>query len=80
MSRQLKLGDRVRVTARSRKEGYQPGDQGTVTHAPKVPLHQEPYYIVAMDKDGPTRTAVVFTEGEIELDRGSRDTEAAGGD
>jgi hypothetical protein len=66
MNRQLKQGDRVRVTVANRKRGYQPGETGTVTHAPNVPVHEEPYYIVAMDKDGPASTAVVFTAEEIE--------------
>jgi hypothetical protein len=68
MSRELNPGDRVRVTVANRRHGYQPGETGTVTHAPNVPVHEEPYYIVAMDKDGPVSTAVVFTAGEIELD------------
>ncbi len=67
MNRPLRPGDRVRVTGTNRKHGYQPGETGTVTHAPKVAVHEEPYYVVAMDKDGPGCTAVVFTEGEIEL-------------
>jgi len=60
------VGDRVSVT--SQVKGYQPGDKGTVTHAPKLPVHDEPYYVVAMDRDGPIRTAIIFTLKEIELD------------
>jgi hypothetical protein len=71
MPEQLKVGDRVRVTAGSRTRGYQPGDTGTVLEGPS------PYaggggavsYVVAMDKDGPSRTSVVFNADEVEPDR-----------
>jgi hypothetical protein len=66
MKREPRVGDRVRVT--SQVKGYQAGDKGTVTHAPKLPVHDEPYYVVAMDRDGPTCTAIRFTLREIELD------------
>jgi hypothetical protein len=56
MSRELKPGDRVHVTVRNRMYGYQPGASGVR------------YYVVAMDKDDPTKSGVVFTADEIELD------------
>lgn len=64
----LKVGDRVRLTKRNRLAGYQPGDKGTVIRVPKAAPGGQPYYIVAMDRDGPTGTGVLFTEDEIEPD------------
>jgi hypothetical protein len=36
MPRELKVGDRVRVTARYGGKDYQPGDQGTVSQGPSA--------------------------------------------
>ncbi len=66
MKREPAVGDRVRM--KRQVNGYQPGEKGTVTHAPKIPLHDEPYYVVAMDRDGPSCTAVPFALRDIELD------------
>jgi len=66
MKREPNVGDRVRL--KRQVQGYQLGDKGTVTHAPKIPLHDEPYYFVAMDRDGPSCTAGTFTLQDIELD------------
>jgi hypothetical protein len=64
----LKKGDRVRVTGRSRMYGYQPGDRGTIVReAVRAPSGTR-YYLVAMDKDNPAHAGVVFAEGEIEPD------------
>ena len=64
----LKKGDRVRVTARNRMYGYQPGDKGTIfreaIHAPSGTR----YYLVAMEKDNPAHAGVVFNAEEIEAD------------
>jgi hypothetical protein len=69
MSRALKAGDRVRVTIRNRIAGYGPGDKGTVLREPSTAtITGERYYTVAMDKDGPNATGVVFAEEEIEPD------------
>jgi hypothetical protein len=68
MSDQLKFGDRVRVTQRSHVEGYQAGDQGTVLEGPTSNTRDDqPSYVVAMDKDGPGRTSIIFRADEIEL-------------
>jgi hypothetical protein len=68
MSRVFSVGTRVRLTARNRMHGYQPGDKGTIVRevisAPRGTL----YYLVAMDKDGLTKTGSVFTDEEIERD------------
>jgi hypothetical protein len=64
----LKAGQRVRVTSRNRMAGYQSGDQGTVLRVSISAATGERNYTVAMDKDGPDATAVLFTEGEIEAD------------
>jgi hypothetical protein len=68
MSRPLKPGDRVRVTLHNRLAGYQPGDKGTVVRLSVSAATGERYYTVAMDKDDPTASGAVFTEGEIEAD------------
>jgi hypothetical protein len=67
MSRLLEVGDRVRVTARSRLVGYQPGDKGTVLHVAWSAAGGR-YYLVAMDRGELDSTGVIFTEGEIEAD------------
>jgi hypothetical protein len=68
MSAPRKAGDRVRVTTACRAQGYQPGDKGTVLRASTLVTTRSPYYTVAMDKDGPDATGVVFAEDEIEPD------------
>ena len=69
MSRSLSVGDRVRVTARNRVAGYVPGDRGTVLREPSTAtVTGERLYSVAMDKDGPDATGILFTEEEIEPD------------
>jgi hypothetical protein len=44
MSRPLNPGDRVRVTARNRTYGYQPGEKGTVRRVFKPNSGDECYY------------------------------------
>ena len=69
MSRELKMGDRVRVTPQSRIKGYQPGDKGTVLEGPNVYAGaSDTSYVVAMDKDGPGSTSTVFSADDIEPD------------
>ena len=69
MSRELKRGDRVSVTARRRVEGYQPGDKGVVLEAPAVYAGaSDTSYVVAMDKGGPGNTSTVFAADDIEPD------------
>jgi hypothetical protein len=66
MSVTLRVGDRVRVTIRSRVKGYEPGDKGHVVEGPKtLPDSTQPYYLVAMDRDSWSRT-VPFDADEIE--------------
>ena len=67
MSRQLKPGQRVRVTVRNRVTRYQPGDTGTVLRS-SVSATGERSYTVAMDLDDPAGSGAVFAEGEIEAD------------
>jgi hypothetical protein len=67
MSDPLKVGDRVRVSQRSHVRGYQPGDQGTVLEGPTSYTGDAPQtYVVAMDKDGPGHTSIIFGADEIE--------------
>jgi hypothetical protein len=66
MSRELKPGQRVRVTVRNRIAGFQPGDTGMVLHAATRGAIGERFFLVAMDKGELDSTGVIFTEGEIE--------------
>jgi hypothetical protein len=69
MGHVLKIGDRVRVTARCRMSGYIPGDQGTVLEGPAgYAGASDQSYVVAMDKDGPGSTTTVFGADDIEAD------------
>jgi hypothetical protein len=68
MSRELKPGQRVRVTVRNRMSGYQPGDKGSVPREVADGPSGTHYYVVAMDKDDPTKSGVVFSDDEIEAD------------
>jgi len=63
-----KLGDRARLTERCRMHGYHAGDKGTVLYEPLSGVGGSLYYQVAMDKDDPSCTPVIVTEGEIEPD------------
>jgi hypothetical protein len=68
-TRELKKGDRVRVTRRYRADNHQPGDKGTIWSAPKTSDDGTfRYYPVAMDGQGPDATTTIFTEDEIEPD------------
>jgi hypothetical protein len=68
MSKQLKVGDLVRVTAANRMNSYQPGDKGTVLWGGTKGTSGQRYFVVSMDKAGATGTTVVFTEKEVEPD------------
>jgi hypothetical protein len=70
MGHELKPGDRVRLTVRVSASDYSPGDKGTVTDGPKRhlgPGPNDPYYLVAMDKDE-AQKETVFNAGDIEAD------------
>jgi hypothetical protein len=64
----LKSGDRIRVTVYGRVAGYQPGDKGTVLRTPPPAATGVPNFLVAMDKDKPDDTGVLFAAHEIEPD------------
>jgi hypothetical protein len=69
MNRELKMGDRVRVTLRSRVKDYRPSDKGVVLEGPTVYAGaSDTSYVVAMDKDGPGSTSTVFAADDIEPD------------
>jgi hypothetical protein len=68
MTRELKPGQRVRVTVRNRLARYQPGETGTVLRSSVSPTTGERHYTVAMDLDGPATSGAVFAEDEIEAD------------
>jgi hypothetical protein len=67
MIRELKSGDRVRVTIRNRRVAYEAGDKGTVLWAPTVSSTEQRFYLVSMDKDGPGH-GVTFAPEQIEPD------------
>jgi len=67
MSRELNLGDRVRVKRAQRS--YDVGDKGTVIEGPSTYAGAaDTSYVVAMDKDGSGSTSTVFGADEIEPD------------
>jgi hypothetical protein len=67
MSRELKKGDRMRVTRKSRLKDYQLGDVGEVLTGPEyLPRDRQRYYLVTIYKRH--LTLVVFSEDEIEAD------------
>jgi hypothetical protein len=66
MNGELNIGDRVRVIVASHESGYRYGDKGTVHRVDHA--KQGVRYHVAMDKAGPTGTAVIFAADEIEPD------------
>jgi hypothetical protein len=67
MSGALKAGDRLRVTARVRVPGYQPGDKGTVMSGPHLLPSGARYYIARMDQDHADKR-VIFADDEVEAD------------
>jgi hypothetical protein len=48
--------------------GYEAGDKGGVLRELATGPSGTLYYLVAMDKDDPSKTGVVFTDDEIEPD------------
>jgi hypothetical protein len=67
MGGQLKIGDRVRVTAERPVHGCQPGSWGTVRSMPTTDKSGKTYYAVSMDKDA-SDDATLFLADEIEAD------------
>jgi len=67
MNGDLKAGDRLRVTARVRVPGYQPGDKGTAVSGPHLRPSGGSYYIARMDRDHPDKR-VIFADDEVEAD------------
>jgi hypothetical protein len=63
---ELKVGDRVRLTASNRLRGYRPGDKGVVDALPFSRVVARFYYAVRMDRDGPRGKALMFAADEIE--------------
>ncbi|HEY7311386.1 MAG TPA: hypothetical protein VH643_18640 [Gemmataceae bacterium] len=68
MNRQPKTGDRVRLTTRDFEPDYWPGDRGTVLSGPHPIPSGGHFYVVTLDKDGPTGTGITINANEIELD------------
>jgi hypothetical protein len=67
MGDQLKIGDRVRVTAERPVRGYQMGSRGIVRSGPTTDQSGKTYYRVGMDKDA-CDDPTLFLADEIEAD------------
>lgn len=65
MSRNLKPGQRVRVSRANTLPSYQPGDSGTIKEGPYPAPHGGHYYIVQMGQDTGIGPAIFLAE-EIE--------------
>jgi hypothetical protein len=65
MSRTLKVGDRVCLTALNHKAEYKRGDRGRVVWGPHSPADGKPYYVVVMEANR-IGCPEVFIEDEIE--------------
>jgi hypothetical protein len=65
MVQELKIGDRVRVTAQRQVHGYQAGCRGVVRSGPTTDKGGKTYYGVSMDKDD-ADDATLFLADEIE--------------
>jgi hypothetical protein len=68
MSGALKVGDRVRVRVENHPDGHLKGDKGTALRVAKLGGTGTYHYLVAMDKDQPDATGIVFNGDEIEPD------------
>ena len=66
----LKPGDRVRITVYGRRAGRQPGEKGAVLRTPPPTAAGIPFFVVALDGDGPDCEGVLLAECEIEPDVG----------
>ncbi len=64
---EIKPGDRVRLTVRTRQPIFRPGDKGVVIEGPNTSPGGEDYFVVQMD-DGPVTHPLVFMGDEIERD------------
>jgi hypothetical protein len=64
MIRELKAGDRVRVTGTRVMPGYRQGDTGMVKEGPRPTVTGDPYYVVQMDKED--HEWIIFLPAEIE--------------
>jgi hypothetical protein len=64
--KRLKVGDRVRLTAPNRVDGYRPGDTGVVDAGPITAVHSRKVsYRGRMAKDAPDKL-MTFLADEIE--------------
>jgi hypothetical protein len=63
----MTAGRRVRLAQHIGLEGYQPGDEGTITRDALPHAAERAYYLVQMDRDGPDAASVLFADEEIEL-------------
>jgi hypothetical protein len=72
MDREMGTGDRVRLANLDYFPVCRPGEKGTIRQVLTAPAGGVAYYLVAMDKDDPTRIGVAFQEHEIEPDPDTR--------
>ena len=68
MIQRPKTGDRVRLTTRDFEPDYQRGEAGTVLSGPHPIPSGGHFYVVTLDKDGPTGTGIIINASEIEVD------------
>lgn len=68
MSQELKIGDRVQTTRRNRQKRYHTGDTGMVLQTVKLHDGGLPFCLVAMDKDLPDGSGMLFNTDEIEAE------------
>ncbi len=68
MNQEPQIGDRVHATRWNRQKRYHTGDKGTVLRT--LILHDGglPFCMVAMDKDAPSTSGILFNTDEIEID------------
>jgi hypothetical protein len=74
MDRGKRAGNRVRLATVEYFPVCRPGEKGTIRQVLSLPADGVVYYVVALDKDDPIRSGVVFREHEIELDPDTRTT------
>ena len=68
MSQLPKTGDRIRLTTWDYEPDYRRGERGTVLSGPHLIPSGGHFYVVIMDRDGPTGTGRIINASEIEID------------
>jgi hypothetical protein len=66
MDRQLGPGDQVRLRTRDYETDYYPGDRGTVLSGPHLTPSGGFFYVVRMERDGPSAAGILIHSQELE--------------